>query len=354
MNSSKKKNLILVIAIICFGLMLTGGTYAYLTFGATVINSVYNTETSCFLLDYTDEGVITGTLLQSSTPNVGLSGSVSIKTNEDCSVPNPRATIKLNVNDSTSDILLSDGALKYAVYANSSTVAVSTGVINTTGDIVLYENFTVSSNEDKYTVFVWLDGNIADSRYINLSFSGYIYATATQGEGTNNEQDNRAAGLYDANGNFTPWDTLVANGDITLSGTMITDANDSLTGELIIENDITTIENMVFFNCRGLTSVVIPASVTSIGNNVFDSCTALTSVVISGNVTSLSSSLFFGCINLTSIVMPESITSIGNSAFYRCDKLSDVYYGGTDTMWSNIEIGSSNDDLTSATIHYNS
>ena len=51
--------------------------------------------------------------------------------------------------------------------------------------------------------------------------------------------------------------------------------------------NITTIGNYAFWNCEGLTEIVIPASVTSIGSGAFESCTSLTEIVISGNVTSI-------------------------------------------------------------------
>ena len=63
--------------------------------------------------------------------------------------------------------------------------------------------------------------------------------------------------------------------------------------------------------------------------------------------------MFYFCTSLTSITIPDSVTTIGNDAFLRCDSLTDVYYGGTEAQWKKISIGSSNEDLTSATIRYN-
>ena len=56
--------------------------------------------------------------------------------------------------------------------------------------------------------------------------------------------------------------------------------------------------------------------------------------------------------NLKSINIPNSVTTIGNSAFSSCSKLKDVYYTGSEEEWKAI-IGSNNDYLTYATIHYN-
>ncbi|MCD7853317.1 MAG: hypothetical protein LUG15_04980 [Oscillospiraceae bacterium] len=57
---------------------------------------------------------------------------------------------------------------------------------------------------------------------------------------------------------------------------------------------------------------------------------------------------------LTSVTIPDSVTSINYSVFYGCSSLSDVYYGDGEDDWNAVEIGSCNEYLTSATIHYNS
>ena len=105
----------LIVGIISLGLLLTGGTYAYLTFTAPVTNGKYNSTSECFLVDYTAGNAITGTMFQSKTPKGGLSGSVTMNIKSTCNVSG-KASIILNVGSSTSGILISEGALKYAIY----------------------------------------------------------------------------------------------------------------------------------------------------------------------------------------------------------------------------------------------
>jgi hypothetical protein len=50
--------------------------------------------------------------------------------------------------------------------------------------------------------------------------------------------------------------------------------------------------------------------------------------------------------------VPESVTEIGESAFDGCTSLTDVYYIGTEEQWGEISIGSNNESLTDANIHY--
>ena len=122
---------------------------------------------------------------------------------------------------------------------------------------------------------------------------------------------------------------------------------------ITIPDSVTSIDNDAFRGCTSLTSITIPNSVTSIGDGAFRCCSSLTSINIPDGVTSIGSSAFEGCSSLTSINIPDGVTSIGNDAFYGCHNLSDVFYSNSDTEWSNISIGSGNDYLASANIHYN-
>ena len=71
-----------------------------------------------------------------------------------------------------------------------------------------------------------------------------------------------------------------------------------------------SIGNWAFYNCDGLTSIIIPDSVKSIGYSAFNDCSGLTSVTI-GN----------------------SVTSIGESAFYSCNSLVSIHYTGDMASW---------------------
>ena len=102
-------------------------------------------------------------------------------------------------------------------------------------------------------------------------------------------------------------------------------------------------------------TVVIPSElggkpVTEIGIFAFALCDSLTEVTIPEGVTSIGNAAFSGCSSLTEVTIPKSVTSIGDSAFYNCDALKTVYYGGSQTDWGKISIGSDNDPLLKAEI----
>lgn len=136
---------------------------------------------------------------------------------------------------------------------------------------------------------------------------------------------------------------------------------------ITIPNSVTSIGNLAFYNCDGLTSVhvsdieswcrisfkkneymgywgqnpllyaehlyidgeeikdlIIPSSITSINNCAFYGCSGLTSVTIPNSVISIGESAFYGCSGLTSIAIPTSVTSIGYEAFCGCRGLTSL------------------------------
>ena len=120
-----------------------------------------------------------------------------------------------------------------------------------------------------------------------------------------------------------------------------------------IPASVTNIESWAFYNCSSLTSItvasgnpvyhsagnciietnsktliagcknsIISTDVTSIGEGAFRGCSSLTSITIPDSVTSIERFAFSGCRSLTSITIPDSVTSIGAGAFGGCSLTS--------------------------------
>jgi len=119
-----------------------------------------------------------------------------------------------------------------------------------------------------------------------------------------------------------------------------------------IPDSVTKIDDFSFYYSDNLKNVIIPDSVTAIGYGAFYFCLGLTSVEMPESLTTIVSNIFYYCYNLESVLIPKTIISIGNSAFSKCFSLTDVYYGGTEAEWNNIDVEYANDYLTNATIHY--
>ncbi len=123
------------------------------------------------------------------------------------------------------------------------------------------------------------------------------------------------------------------------------------TGAYTIPNSVTNVGDYAFYYCTALTSVTIPNSVTSIGIGAFSGCSALTSVTIPDSVTSIGDGAFSGCTSLTSVLITNNVREIGASAFLSCD-VKNVYYFGAETQWEEISVGSGNESMVNAEIHF--
>lgn len=119
-----------------------------------------------------------------------------------------------------------------------------------------------------------------------------------------------------------------------------------------IEDGITEIARYTFQGLN-ITEIQLPDSLTKIGWHAFQE-TSLTKVVIPKRVTEISIFAFENCKVLTEVYLPRSLKDIGFYAFSGCNKLTDIYYSGSALDWGDIDIGSNNDPLNEAKLHYNS
>ena len=101
-----------------------------------------------------------------------------------------------------------------------------------------------------------------------------------------------------------------------------------------IPNSVVTIGSYAFEGCNNLVSVSIPNSVTSIGRQAFQGCSRLNSVTIPNSLTFVDNFVFSGCSSLTSVTIPDNIITIGNYAFEGCNSLTKIIIGsGTKTIF---------------------
>ena len=120
---------------------------------------------------------------------------------------------------------------------------------------------------------------------------------------------------------------------------------------IVIPDNIISIGASAFSGCRSLTSITIPNSVTSVGRSAFFGCTGLTSITISERITNLSDNMFDGCSGLTSITIPNGVTTIGERTFQKCTGLTSVAIPDSVTSMG-IAAFSDCKGLTSVTIPY--
>ena len=133
--------------------------------------------------------------------------------------------------------------------------------------------------------------------------------------------------------------------------------------EIVLPDGITEIAANTFADCHSLTKLIIPESVTTISGGAFSSCRSLTEINLPTNLVQLgeewlsdwgNGGVFSNCTALKEINIPNGVTRIYNYTFDNCTSLKNIYYGGTEAQWNEIPIGSYNDCLSNATVHYES
>ena len=115
----------------------------------------------------------------------------------------------------------------------------------------------------------------------------------------------------------------------TTSKTLILGCKNSV----IPDNEsVTSIAADAFSGCDGLTNITIPEGVISIGDSAFEGCSGLLSVTLPNSLTIIGSNVFRDCSSLTTISIPSNLTNIGISAFYDCTNLAIVYIDSSDIV----------------------
>ena len=392
----EKKKKLIIMGVIFLLIIVSGATFAILTWNSTMIKLGINTN--CFTIDYTKGGDITGSLKLINEEDlisngkftikegIGVSG-VNIGINSNCSIEG-FGSIYLNVTN-ISDVFTtgdSKGALKYVVLKNTSTITNPTNInttslLNQSFDIVAIGNITsndkkllykmeLSNTEvNKYIVVIYIDNNLAGNDITSATFSGNISSEAEQKPSD-----------YDANFEI---ETDEENGTATIRGYFGTDKD--IVIPKMLKKVITYTANVVtnpseevisacedyFINNFGYTSE-------SIGNfckngedvngrtlnNAIENNFLLPSMLQQlqkiGSITNLQNSYSskkynvatisngaFSNNQLTSVTIPDSVTTIGSNAF-QSDQLTNITIPDSVTT---IEMSAfSNNQLTSIVI----
>ena len=178
--------------------------------------------------------------------------------------------------------------------------------------------YNIMSSTDM-TVEVTYRGNKYNSYSEEYSGAVNIPESVTYNGKTYNVTSIGSSAFYDCSG----LTSVVIPNSVTSIGSSAFRNCFSLTS-VVIPNSVTSIGSGAFSNCSSLTSVEIPNSVTSIGESAFEDCESLTSIVIPNSLTKIERRVFQSCENLSSVVIPNSVTSIGNYAFWNCSSLTSV------------------------------
>ncbi len=76
-------------------------------------------------------------------------------------------------------------------------------------------------------------------------------------------------------------------------------------------------------------------------------------IVIDNGINYIGNNSFRFFLNATDVIIPLSVTEIGKQSFKTCNSITDVYYAGTEEQWKKIVVGTDNEALLNANIHFN-
>lgn len=180
-----KRKMLIVFLVLLGIISIAGFTYAVFTWA---FKERVSGESECFKIDY-NKGQDIGSennsrlFMPSNDYRGGLFASVVVNTKDTCDVTEGVGTLYLTTDDSTSDVLLSSGVLKYQVIENELNL-VSAGIITSKGTIPIYDNISINTTLKKISVSVWIDGSmLSDSNMNDILSSSYIGKISMRAEG---------------------------------------------------------------------------------------------------------------------------------------------------------------------------
>ena len=103
--------------------------------------------------------------------------------------------------------------------------------------------------------------------------------------------------------------------------------------EIVFPKSLKVIGGMAFAYCHSLEKISLPDNLEIVENRAFMNCEKLDNVTIPGEVTELTELVFGWCEGLTRLAIPSNVKKIDDKAFVNCISLKEVYYGGTEEEW---------------------
>ena len=125
--------------------------------------------------------------------------------------------------------------------------------------------------------------------------------------------------------------------------------------DTIYGNKVYGIASYAFYGCENLKSITISSEIEVVGEYAFSQCTNLTDVNLGTGMLELGSYAFEGCYSLKRIAVSDVLAIVGEGAFNGCYAVTDIYFPGTEELWSYVPIEDYYPySLDNINVHYNS
>lgn len=163
---------------------------------------------------------------------------------------------------------------------------------------------------------------------------------------------------------ITSWGELALTDYISQENSKLIEGSSALEGDLILPEEVHTIGQDAFRDCKLITGILLPEDLLEIEGWAFYGCEKMAVINIPNNV-SLGDGLFYYCISLAecnipdgiisleetfdhcyalnSVSLPASLTSIGRDTFSDCSKLESITFRGTVDQWNTIQLYTNTD-----------
>lgn len=175
----KNKKLILIIfSVIVFIVLVSGITYAAISWASDQDKGNIDLYSQCFEVIYVKgEDITTSNIKMGTSYKVGgASTEIKVSINDECTILGT-GTLYLTTKEETTNNFLSNNILNYQVLDDG--VEVSNGVISERSRIPIYTGFEVNYDVKTLTIYLWANSvNITDSNIedllTNAVYSGSI------------------------------------------------------------------------------------------------------------------------------------------------------------------------------------
>ena len=174
---SNKKLIGTIIGVIAFAALISGATFAWLTYAVNVTGGTYNGASTNFVVNYTKGTDISDVPILTS-PTVSTARSLVVSANKTSTSVDGTLSIKLTTT--SSDILTTSGAIKYkACQGECADLTSNVGTVTASGTVEIFSGALQSSATSSY-VYFWIDAATFSNDHVGKTYSGYISAEAQQ------------------------------------------------------------------------------------------------------------------------------------------------------------------------------
>ena len=174
---SNKKLIGTIIGVIAFAALISGATFAWLTYEVNVTGGTYNGASTNFVVNYTKGTDISDVPILTS-PTVSTARSLVVSANKTSTSVDGTLSIKLTTT--SSDMLTTSGAIKYkACQGECADLTSNVGTVTASGTVEIFSG-ALQSSATSYYVYFWIDAETFSNDHVGKTYSGYISAEAQQ------------------------------------------------------------------------------------------------------------------------------------------------------------------------------